>query len=69
MKPRRNEEAQAHIRLSSHTKKNSMYGHKETRKIIVKMETGKYTKVEQSPSMKTNDKGINNAEHTQNSLS
>jgi hypothetical protein len=31
------------------------------------METGKYTKIEQSPSMNTNDKGINNAEHIANS--
>jgi hypothetical protein len=41
--------------------------HKEIRKIIVKMETDKYTKVEQRPSMKTNDKGTNNAEHIPNS--
>ena len=41
--------------------------HKEIRKITVKMDAGKYAKVEQSPSMKTNHKGINNAECIANS--
>jgi hypothetical protein len=31
------------------------------------METGKFTTVEHHSSMKTNDKAINNAEHTANS--
>jgi hypothetical protein len=41
--------------------------HKEMQKITVKMETGKYIKAEQHSSMKTNYKGINDAEHTTNS--
>jgi hypothetical protein len=41
--------------------------HKEIQNIIIKMETGKFTKVEHHSSMKTNDKAINNAQHTANS--
>jgi hypothetical protein len=39
----------------------------EIQNIIIKMETGKFTKVEHHSSMKTNGKAINNAQHTANS--
>jgi hypothetical protein len=41
--------------------------HKEIQQIIIKMETGKFTKPEHHSSMKTNDKAINNTQHTANS--
>jgi hypothetical protein len=41
--------------------------HNNIQKIIIKMETGKFTKVEDHSSMKTHDQAINNAQHRANS--